>query len=166
MSEPVEEIPTEIQDELPESTMTLEDALAELKKVRSEAAQRRIKNRDLEEKAEKWKQYEDSQKTELQRLQDSLAEKDNKLAAYQLSELRNSVVKEFGLELDDAELLTGTDEASIRRMAEKLKARLGAVKPVAESRPVDLLAGNRGAPIGANSEKDLDTILRQMVKRR
>ena len=143
--------------------LSYDELEAELRKVRNEAAQRRITNRELEENAQRWKQYEDSQKTELQKLQDDLAEKDKKLSTYQLQETRSDVAKEFGLDSEDADLLTGSDEATIRKQAERLKARLGTTK-TETPRPADLLAGNRGTPIGGNNVDAVDNMIRRMAR--
>lgn len=155
---------TENQNEKPKE-LTYDELKAELAKVRNEAAQRRISNRELEEKAKQWEEYENSQKTELQKLQDQLAERDQKLAGYQVNDLRSSVAKEFGLDSEDAELLTGSDEATIRKQAEKLKARLGAVT-TGTPRPADLLAGNRGTPIGGagSNVNPVDEMIRRMAR--
>lgn len=147
---------------------TLEEALAELKRVRQEAASRRITNRELEEKAKRWEEYEESQKSELQKLQDALAEREQKLTSYELKEKKLDLIKEFGLENDDLALLTGSDEASNRQIAETLKARyekLGASQQ--SNRPADLLAGNRGTPVGStNDTNTFDDMLRRMAQGR
>lgn len=144
---------------------TLDEAMAELKRVRQEAASRRIANRELEEKAKRWTEYEESQKTELQKLQEALAAKEKALADYEFEKTKRAVVKEFGLEDDDLDLLTGADEASIRKQAERLKARVG--KTNQSSRPADLLAGNRGTPVGSTSETvNIDDLFRAAAKRR
>lgn len=151
--------------------LTYEEMEAELKRVRNEAASRRVQNREiktqaqteLEEAARKWKEYEESQKTELQKLQDQLAERDRMLSEYSVNKLRGDVAKEFGLDSEDAELLTGSDEATIRKQAERLKTRLGTKNEA--PRPVDLLAGTRGQPIGSqNDNANIDDIIRAMAR--
>lgn len=145
--------------------LSYEELEAELRNVRNEAASRRITNRELEQQAQKWKEYEDSQKTELQKLQEAVAERDQKLSSYELKEKKFDVAKEFGLDSEDAELLTGSDEATIRKQAERLQARLGSVNQQNNSRPADLLAGNRGTPIGGNtSTNPVDDMIRRMAR--
>jgi hypothetical protein len=143
--------------------LSYEEMEAELRKVRQEAASRRITNRELEDQAKKWQEYEESQKTELQKLQEALAERDKKLSAYQLERVKVDVVKEYGLDIEDAELLTGSDEATIRKQAEKLKTRLGS-RQTENNRPVDLLAGNRGTPIGSNGSGNFDDFIRKLAR--
>lgn len=146
--------------------LSYEELEAELRNVRNEAASRRITNRELEQQAQKWKEYEDSQKTELQKLQEAVAERDTQLSTYQLKEKKFDIIDEFGLDKDDLELLTGSDEPTIRKQAEKLKARLGNSQQN-NSRPADLLAGNRGAPIGGNTNTNpVDDLVRRLAQGR
>lgn len=147
--------------------LSYEEMEAELKRVRQEAASRRITNRELEEKAKKWQEYEDSQKTELQKLQEALAEKDKTLSNYQLNEMKLGLIDEFGLEKDDLDLLTGSDEDSNRKIAERLKAKNEKIAKNSSSRPADLLAGNRGNPVGStNDTNTFDDMLRRMARGR
>lgn len=154
-----------------ERELSPEELKAELKRVRQEAASRRIANRELEEQAKKWREYEESQKTELQKLQEALAERDQKLTSYELKEKKLGLIEEFGLEKDDLDLLTGSDEASNRKIAETLKARyekLGGKKEDTTERrsPADLLAGSRGNPVGSTSNdfnQTLGALLGQQV---
>jgi hypothetical protein len=163
------EMNTETQDTTPENQNTekelsYDELKAELKKVRQEAASRRISNRELEEKARQWEEYEESQKTELQKLQDELTKKNEKLSGYELADLKRDVVKEFKLESEDAELLTGSDEATIRKQAEKLQTRLGKKEENTTSPSANLLAGNRGTPIGSSTNFDMDDVIRKMAR--
>lgn len=141
----------------------LKNARGELKNVRGEAASRRVELRDMKAKADDWDKYQESQKTELQKLQDALKERDEKLSVYVLADTKKSVAKEFGLAAGDEDLLVGSDEASLRAHAEKLKARLGqAEKP----NVTDLLAGNRGTPVGSSeSNFNADSMIRRMAGR-
>jgi hypothetical protein len=150
-----------------EKELSPEELKAELKRVRQEAASRRIANRELEEQAKKWREYEESQKTELQKLQEALAERDQKLSSYELKEVKLGLIDEFGLDKDDLDLLTGSDEASNRVIAEKLKAKMEKLGSANASRPADLLAGNRGNPVGStNDTNSFDDMLRRMAQGR
>lgn len=152
----VEEAPKELSPE---------ELKAELKRVRNEAASRRIELKELKSKADKWEEYQASQKTELEKLQESLAAKEKALADYEFEKTKRAVAKEFELDDEDIDLLTGADEDSIRKQAERLKARLGKATPA--SRPADLLAGNRGNPLGSKSAgsntNSFDDIIRKMA---
>jgi len=143
--------------------LSYEELEAELKSVRSEAASRRITNRELEEKAKQWEEYQESQKTEQQKLEDRLRKQDEDLAKYRLRDLKSEIAKQFELDSEDADLLTGSDEATIRKSAERLKARLEK-NSSNSNRPADLLGGNRGTPIGGNTGS-FDDFIRNSVRR-
>jgi hypothetical protein len=144
------------------STLSHEDALKELSKVRAEAAARRVANKELEAQAQKWKDYEESQKTELQKLQDAVAERDKRLADKELEVTRSKIAREYNVADDDLDLLVG-DEANMKRLAE----RLGKAKETGTpNRPVDLLAGNRGTSVtGKTSNFSMDDFIRKSANR-
>lgn len=143
-----------------EVELTPEQLKAELSKVRKEAAAKRIANRELEEQARKWKEYEESQKTELQKLQDQLAEKERKLAEKDSEVARAKIAREFNVADEDLDLLVG-DEENMKRLA----ARLGKKEEGGSPRPADLLAGNRGTPLGGSTNTfSMDSFIRGSVK--
>lgn len=152
-----------------ESNLTPEQLRAELTKVRQEAAARRVALRDAEEKAKKWEEYEESQKTELEKLQAQLAEKDKKLAETAREKTIASLARKYHLEDDDLEFLTGSDEATLETQAEKLAKKLGRDQSQeTQRRPADLLAGNRGTAVGsANSGNtfSMDDFIRGSARR-
>lgn len=125
--------------------LTYDQMEKELQKVRQEAASRRVALREQEEAAKKWAEYEESQKTELQKLQDAVAERDKRLADKELEVTRAKIAKEFNVADDDLDLLTG-DEESMKRLAAKLGGKQGD-----KQTPVDLMAGNRGTSVGGNT---------------
>lgn len=168
MSQPVgtpeEEKIVETPEAKPEgssSTLTHEEALAELKKVRAEAASRRVALREQEEAAKKWAEYQESQKSELQKLQDALAAKDKAIADKELEVSRSKIARQYNVADEDLDLLVG-DEANMKRLAE----RLGKKEEKGNPRPSDLLAGNRGKPIGDSGNTfSMDDFIRGTVKR-
>jgi hypothetical protein len=161
--EPVVEPQTDpnATDENQESPkLSYEQMEAELKKVRSEAASRRIALREQEEKAKKWEQFEESQKTELQKLQDAVAERDKRLADKELEVTRSKIARQFNVADDDLDLLVG-DEENMKRLAERIGKPQGTEAP---KRPVDLLAGNRGSAVtGKSSAFSMDDFIRKSV---
>jgi hypothetical protein len=155
---PAVENPTEGQIE---STLTHEQALAELAKVRREAAAKRVALREQEEKAKKWQEYEESQKTELQKLQDTVAERERALAEKDLEITRSKIAREFNVADEDLDLLVG-DEDNMKRLAQRLGKPAGEAQA---SRPADLLAGNRGTPLGGSTNTfSMDDFIRGSVK--
>lgn len=166
---PVENGPNASENNDSQQKLSYEDLQNELKKVRAEAASRRIANRELEEKAKRWEEYEESQKTEQQKLQEALEAREAELNKFKLSEEKRGLIKEFGLEDDDIDLLTGSDVESNRKIAERLKAKMekNNGNATASSRPADLLAGNRGTPVGStNDNNNFDDFIRNLAKGR
>jgi hypothetical protein len=125
----------EEDDDLPDIS-DIEEAKKYIKKLRTEARNRRLKNKDLEEQARKWKEYEDSQKTEFQRLQETAAQLQAALEAEKVERLRKDIVIETGLDPDLAELLVGS-EKEMRAIAKRLVAKTS-------KKTADFYAGHRG----------------------
>lgn len=129
-----------------ETKLSYEELQAEVKRVRQEAAARRVANRELEEKAKKWSEYEESQKSELQKLQDQLAERDRAIENAKLEAKRALIAKEFNVADEDLDLLVG-DEENMKRLASRLGKKDEGTST--GTPPGNLLAGNRGKAIGA-----------------
>lgn len=144
-----------------QTTLTLDQALAELKKVRSEAASRRVALREQEEAAKKWQEYEESQKTELQKLQDAVAERDRKIAEKELEVTRSKIAKQYNVADEDLDLLVG-DEDNMKRLAERLGSKT--TQENNSPRPVDLLAGNRGTPPGKGGEATTVSFMDSLIR--
>jgi 23S rRNA pseudoU1915 N3-methylase RlmH len=150
-------------NQTPEGTdnLTPEQLRAELSKVRKEAADRRIKLRDAEEKAKKWSEYEESQKTELQKLQEAVAERDKKLAEKETDVLRAKIARKHNVSDEDLDLLVG-DEANMERLA----VRLGKSQEPGKNAPTDLLGGPRGTPVGSKGTTfSMDDFIRGTARR-
>lgn len=146
----------------PPAKLSYEQMETELKKVRSEAASRRIANRDLEDQAKKWREYEESQKTELQKLQDAVAERDKRIADKELEVTRSKIARQFNVADEDVDLLVG-DEENMKRLAERIGKSQETEPP---NRPVDLLAGNRGTSVtGRTSNFSMDDFIRKSANR-
>lgn len=154
---PGQEVDTSDQGDGSTSKLSHEEALAELKKVRQEAAAKRIKNKELEDQATKWREYEESQKSELQKLQDAVAERDKRIADKELEVTRAKIAREFNVADEDLDLLVG-DEDSMKRLA----SRIGKKQEEPQKRPADLMAGNRGTPVGDAKDKfSMDDFIRK-----
>jgi hypothetical protein len=157
--EPVVTPPTDPGNEPgnePAQKLSYEQMESELRKVRAEAASRRVALREQEEAAKKWSEYEESQKSELQKLQDAVAERDKRLEAKELEVTRAKIAREFEVDSEDLDLLVG-DEENMKRLA----ARLG--KKGQKSSAPDLLAGNRGTPVnksGQSTTSFMDGLIR------
>lgn len=166
VEQPGQEVPTGESTENTQETenhdnLSPEQLRAELSKVRKEAAARRVSERELKAQADKWKEYEESQKSELQKLQDAVAERDKKLAEREADVLRAKIARKHNVSDDDLDLLVG-DEANMERLAK----RLGKSEEQGNRSPADLLAGNRGTPVGSKGNTfSMDDFIRGSAQR-
>ncbi len=137
----------ETQQEAVDKALSLEDALKVIKDLRREAAGRRVKGKELEEKASKWEEYVASQKTELEKLQEENALLKTTAEATKVEALRARIIAEFKLDPSDAEFLKGS-ETEMKALAAKLaeKAKNGA------STTTDFYAGQRGGQVAPAAE--------------
>lgn len=140
------------------STDELIDIIA---KTRQEAADKRTAKRNAEQKneedAKKWREYEESMKTEAQKLADELASYREKAAKLEKEALQRKIADEFNLDPDLVEFVVGSDEDEMKKKAEKLAERMK------NRNPLDLKAGERGAPV-AKSEMDGGKFLMNLGK--
>jgi hypothetical protein len=136
-----------------------DELVAYAKKLRREAASKRVKNSELEKAAEKWKEYEESQKTELQKLTErtTKAEDDAKKAAKDA--LRERVLRKFKIDEELEDLLVGETEEELTAKAEKLAS----VKGKGEKKAPDFFAGQRGKAVEEKAE-NLNDFFLQMWK--
>lgn len=142
------------------TTLTYEELAAELAKTRKEAADRRVKNRDAEAKLVEYDAWKASQMTELEKAQaETKREKEERKA-----DLVELALTKFGLDVDDAEYVSGETKEAILASAEKLAKRLGKTAedgtPVVTTNSPNLFPGLRGKPVGSGSAADANTRLR------
>ena len=141
----VQEAPRGEQQTQPEqsklSDKSAEELVSIIETLRKENASRRVKSKEQEEQAAKWREYEESQKTEMQKQQEHLQrlqeERDSLEANYNAAMLCNS----YGLDVANADLL-GT--GSMEEMEERAKRLAELSKPTASvpsQRPVDMRTG-------------------------
>lgn len=141
----VVESPEENEEDV--SQLSHEDALKALKKARNEAASRRIKGKELEEKAAKWEEHVKSQMSELELAKAENEELKSKLGAKTVESLRIKVATEAGLDLELAEFLTGS-EKEMKAQAAKLLEKGGKAK----GNIPDFYAGQRGGKVNPKAE--------------
>lgn len=89
--------------------------------------------------AKKYAEFEDSQKTEQQRLNDKLAAAEVELAQYRVATIRQDAAREAGLDPDLAEYITEVEPEKALEQAKRLAAR---IKP-ADPNPADMRQGAR-----------------------
>jgi hypothetical protein len=95
-------------------------AKAALDKVRREAANLRKRVRDLEPAAARLKNLEDKDKTELDRLNDQLAEMQAQLVEHQVREVRTAAAAAAGLPAPMAMFITASDPEEATAQAKAL----------------------------------------------
>lgn len=172
MSQPVETTASEngatTENKVTEGTgtegqrMSYEDLEKELSKVRNESASRRVELRDYKQKADEWDKYQESQKTELQKLQEQLAEREKALASKDVDILRAKIASQYNVAEEDYDLLTG-DEENMKRLAAKLGKEKGTTS---SNGPSTLLAGNRGKPLGNEGNNfSMENFIRGLAKK-
>lgn len=104
-----------------ETVESLEAKLAKYKEIAAEQEKRAKANADA---AKRLAEIEDAQKTEAQKAADRIAELEKQISESSTAALRFKVASEFKISADDAELfLTGSDEESLRKQAERLAER-------------------------------------------
>lgn len=126
----------------PEANLSGPDLLAELAKVRAEAAARRVENRELKAAQEELQKYKDAEKTELERVTERAAQAESRLQSLTVEKLAREAAVAAGLAPELAEFLKGTTEEELAASAEALANKTKSTAP-------DLGPGTRGAPVRA-----------------
>lgn len=110
--------------------------LADLAKERDKRQDLERRLAELEPLAQKAQELEDAQKTELQRANDRAAEAEAKAAKAAADALRYRIASKHSISDEDAEaFLTGADEASLTKQAERLVELRGEAKPAPKPDP-------------------------------
>lgn len=148
VEEEIEEL--ESDEELhEEAARTSDDYEKEIKKLRKEAASRRMANKELDAELAEFKKWKDSQRTELEREKAKSEELALEIAKLKKEKLMVDIAEEFDLDPELIDFIDGADEKEMRRKAEKL-AEKGLLKAAKDSDSLRAGAG-RGTPV--NSKK-------------
>lgn len=130
---------TEEDDSLSDER-SVEELKAELKKVRREAASRRVANNQKEAELAEFRKWKDSQKTELQTAQERAAELEKLVSDYEKKDLQLAAAKAAKLDLDLADRIRGNTPEEMLEDAQKLAEKAGK-----RSSTIDPFAGRGGA---------------------
>jgi hypothetical protein len=130
-------------------------------KLRKEAADYRMKVKELRPLADKARELEESQKSEVEKATARAAEAEARAAALERSAARDRIAREKGL-ADFAEFLTGDTDDDITAAADRLAAL---IPPRAPGRPVETLQPGNTPPAAASTSSPDDWI-RQAVSAR
>lgn len=133
-------------DEDGASTLTHEQALAELAKVRREAAARRVSERQLKAEREELQRYRDAEKTELEKIAERAQRAEAELATVKREKMALDAAKAAGLGSEWADLVKGDSEEEMADSAQALAERIGSVKPAP---PAGVFNSNTGQPVKA-----------------
>lgn len=116
----------------------------------------------LKAKADKFDAAQDAAKTEAQKLQDKLAEAENRAATAETNALRADVAREKGV---PAKTLTGSTREELEASADELIAWRGEQKPNRGRPPVaGLKSGATGSDTGATPQERAAAALRELRK--
>lgn len=109
------------------SGLTHEQALAELAKVRREAAKHRTEKQTHKAALEELQKYKDAEKTELERVTERAQKAEQELAEVKREKAARAAAKAAGLDSDLADLVQGVTEeemlASAKTLAERLESK-------------------------------------------
>lgn len=112
-------------DQAPEADQQPETFDAEyVKKLRAESAKYRTEAKANADAAKRLAEIEEANKTEAQKVADRLAAAEKDAADARREALKFKIASKFSIGDEDADLfLTGSDEASLTKQAERLSAR-------------------------------------------
>lgn len=102
---------------------------AEADKWKALSRQHEAKAKSNAEAAKKYAEFEDSQKTEQQRLNDKLAAAEVELQQYRVYGIRQDAAREAGLDPELAEYITEVEPEKALEQAKKLAARIKPAEP-------------------------------------
>lgn len=148
-----------------QSSLTLDEALAELAKVRQEAAARRVAGKQQEAELDEFRKWKESQMSEAERLAARLAESESSTRAAWIE----SAVARHGVPAELADLVTGTSRDEIDSVAKRLGSLSNpGVPPAAQPKEPTAFGGRVGAPVaskrGATDASALDDALRKALR--
>lgn len=115
----------------------------------------------LKKKASELDRLRDGEKSEIEKLNEQLAEREVELQGFRVAEVRRNAALAVGLDLELAEFITAADEDEALEQAKKLFSRLHSGKTdESPARKIDLKQGHRKPP---PVERSRDDMLRLMA---
>lgn len=156
----VQEITTDALVETGVSGLSHEQALAELARVRREAAARRVSEKQIKADLEERQARRDAEKTELERIAERAAKAEGELTKLQKERAARAAAKEAGLNPDLADLLKGETEEELLVSAKALAERM----PAPKASTPDLFPGTRGAAVGSTPKSTAEAFRELFTK--
>lgn len=115
-------------------------AQAQIKSLRTEAAGRRVANREKDTELDEFRTWKEAQKSELERLTERALKAEQDLAGLRMDRMRTEAAAKAGLDPALADRIRGNSEAELLADAKELAERAGAKVP-------DTFVGRRGDPV-------------------
>lgn len=137
---------------------SVEELKAELKKVRREAASRRVANNQKEAELAEFRKWKESQKTELQKAQERAAELEKLVADYEKRDMQLAAAKAAKLDLDLADRIRGNTPEEMLEDAKRLAEKTGKRSSI-----IDPFAGRGGA---VRSPKNAYEALEEIIRKK
>ena len=139
--EAIQEVAEKTPVEQKGTSLTDVEALqAELNKARAVAAAERARRKEKEAQAEKWAEFEDSQKSELEKAIEAQQEAQRIAEQERIEAIRAKTALQFRLDPEDLDLLGTGDEETLKARAERIRKLHEAA--VAAPPPTNLPQGN------------------------
>lgn len=118
---------------------TIEDLKKELEEWKSHSRTWETRAKENKSAADRIKEIEDANKSELEKAQERVTELEAELNSSKGQALRSNIIAEFSLDPEDAEvLLTATDEDGLRAQAARLAAKSAPKTPKVTANTSDL----------------------------
>jgi len=118
---------------------TIEDLKKELEEWKSHSRTWETRAKENKSAADRIKEIEDANKTELEKAQERVSALEDELNSSKKQALRSNIIAEFSLDPEDAEvLLTASDEDGLRAQAARLAAKSAPKTPKVIANTSDL----------------------------
>lgn len=118
---------------------TIEDLKKELEEWKSHSRTWETRAKENKSAADRIKEIEDANKTELEKAQERVSALEDELNSSKKQAIRSNIIAEFSLDPEDAEvLLTASDEDGLRAQAARLAAKSTTKTPKVVANTSDL----------------------------
>jgi hypothetical protein len=132
-----------------------ERAMAKIKKANDEAKGLRTRVKELEAFEAKVREFEESQKSEADKIQDRAAKAEQRAQAVEAELIRERIARRHHLDEDDMDLLGAGTEEQIEARAKKIAAKNAAAAGAQATAPPSEKPIEKLRPGATSSEKDL-----------
>lgn len=160
MSDVVTDVTVETEapeaDEQTTEAFDQERAMAKIKKANDEAKGLRTRVKELEALEAKVREYEDSQKSEAEKIQSRAEKAEQRAQAVEAELIRERIARRHHLDEDDMDLLGAGTEEQIEARAKKIAAKNAAAAGVTATAPPTEKPTERLRPGATSTEANLE----------